>query len=225
MLWTQCELRPRRRPRLQPYHSNLLCLSSFVLFIWKYCSESRQETIIWVLNNILSLSRTMARTSGLLEHLVFWDLRTTRTGQWAQDNNEDHLNTCLGLDVWLWGMLGYNWWFGNTIRDIYTETIDFSEISTFQCSALTNLVSSAEINSISQFPVFPFVEDPNDFDYNLLAFRIRWNHLHNSSGTLWVYPEMIISRFAKCYDVHSPDCTDLTTWEKHEPWTNYAKSW
>ena len=90
--------------------------------VLKYCSESRQETIIWVLNNILSLSRTMARTSGLLEHLVFWDLRTTRTGQWAQDNNEDHLNTCLGLDVWLWGMLGYNWWFGNTIRDIYPFT-------------------------------------------------------------------------------------------------------
>lgn len=38
---------------------------------------------------------------------------------------------------------------------------------------LTNLVSSAEINSISQFTVFPFVEDPNDFDYNLLAFRKR----------------------------------------------------
>ena len=79
------------------HHSSLPCVSSIVLFIWclKITLWIKTGTIIWALNNILSLARTKARTSGLLNHLVFWDLRTTRAGQCAQDNNEDHLNTCL----------------------------------------------------------------------------------------------------------------------------------
>ena len=136
------------------HSSSLPCVSSIVLFIWclKITLWIKTRTIIWALNNILSLARTKARTSGLLNHLVFWDLRTTRAGQCAQDNNEDHLNTC--LDVWLWGMLepgkqSMVWKHNRRHLSIYTETIDFSVISTFQRYGLTNLESLSEFNNVT----------------------------------------------------------------------------
>ena len=63
-------------------------------------------------------------------------------------HNEEQTNTCPALDVWLWGMLRQLmvWKHNRRHLSIYTETIDFSEISTFQRSGLTNLESFVDVN-------------------------------------------------------------------------------